>query len=166
MTRSIMGVESRGVAMWGSESRRDVVVLGAGATGLSSALLLARAGHRVTLVDRDGPPPSGDADTVFDTWERRGVGHFRQPHNFLGRAQQLLAAELPDVRTALDAAGADLFDQTALLPMWPPSEDNRWFRLLLVRRPVYDAVLRRACDCERSIVTVTGTVTGIVVDDS
>lgn len=37
------------------DKRRDVIVIGAGVVGLSSALWLQRAGHRVTIVDRAPP---------------------------------------------------------------------------------------------------------------
>jgi FAD dependent oxidoreductase len=47
-----------------------VVVIGAGPTGLFTAMALARRGHEVTVVDRD-PGPCSDG-----SWSRRGVMQF------------------------------------------------------------------------------------------
>src|SRR5687767_10285423 len=51
----------------------EVIVVGGGVVGLCSALLLARDGHRVRLLERDpaGPPPPGV--DPWTQWERRGV---------------------------------------------------------------------------------------------
>ena len=53
----------------------QIIVLGAGLNGLSTAMLLARDGHEVTVVERDpaGPVPAVEA---WDTWDRRGVNQF------------------------------------------------------------------------------------------
>ena len=37
----------------------EVVVIGAGIAGLCTALALGPTGRSVTLLERDGPPPSG-----------------------------------------------------------------------------------------------------------
>ena len=68
-----------------------VVVVGAGPTGLFTAMALARRGHGVTVVDRDpGPQPDG-------SWSRRGVMQFHHPHAFRAQVVEALQAELPEV---------------------------------------------------------------------
>ncbi|MFJ8781946.1 FAD-dependent oxidoreductase [Streptomyces sp. NPDC102476] len=49
-----------------------VLVLGAGPTGLTTAMLLAADGHRVTVVERNPDEPHGDAARLWEGWERRG----------------------------------------------------------------------------------------------
>jgi glycine/D-amino acid oxidase-like deaminating enzyme len=77
-----------------------VSIVGAGPTGLFTAIALARRGHRVTVVDRDRGP-AGDG-----TWERRGVMQFHHPHGLRKQVVDALEAEMPEVRAALIAAGA------------------------------------------------------------
>ena len=84
----------------------DVVVVGGGVVGLCGSLLLARDGHRVTLLERDPAPPPPSPDDAWTGWERRGVNQFRMLHYFLPRFREILDAELPDVAAALDGAGA------------------------------------------------------------
>jgi 2-polyprenyl-6-methoxyphenol hydroxylase-like FAD-dependent oxidoreductase len=40
----------------------EVLVLGAGLNGLAAAMLLARDGHRVTVLERDPAGPDGSAE--------------------------------------------------------------------------------------------------------
>src|SRR5690349_24902846 len=82
----------------------DVVVVGAGIGGLSSALALARAGHHVTLVERDDGPMPVIVEDAFE-WDRRGAPQVRHPHVFLGLARTILRDRFPDVLAALDAEG-------------------------------------------------------------
>src|SRR5687767_15690131 len=82
-----------------------IVVCGAGVNGLIVAMMLAKDGHEVTVLERDAAPPPDPAET-WDTWERRGVGQFRLPHFLLPGFRKVMDAELPEVVTALDAAGA------------------------------------------------------------
>lgn len=131
----------------------QVVVCGAGVIGLASALLLARDGHDVTVLEQDLPAPPDEAAQAWDAWERRGIAQWRQPHNLFPRFQQILDAELPDVAEALVAAGctwsnALVSPPRTLGPLEPRPDDER-FRFLTGRRPVVEAALAsvvRACD--------------------
>ena len=82
-----------------------VVVIGAGIAGLCTALALAPTGRTVTLLERDPPPPSGDADEAFLEWSRRGVGHLRHSHAFLARLRSIVRDEHPQLLSDLLDAG-------------------------------------------------------------
>ena len=84
----------------------EIVVAGAGIGGLTAAMLLAKDGHTVTVLERDPEPPPATAEEAWAGWQRKGVSQFRLPHFFLARFRILLEAELPEVLPALDAAGA------------------------------------------------------------
>lgn len=79
----------------------EIAVLGAGPTGLTAALLLARDGHRVTVCEADGRQcPDGSATP------RPGVSQFGLPHVLLPRWRHEMDAALPDLVPALLTAGA------------------------------------------------------------
>jgi glycine/D-amino acid oxidase-like deaminating enzyme len=82
-----------------------VVIAGAGFVGLAGALFMARRGHVVTLVERDGAPPDGTPDDDVDHWIHPGVSQARKSHAVLGRARRVLFDESPDVIDALIARG-------------------------------------------------------------
>ncbi|HEV7707431.1 MAG TPA: FAD-dependent oxidoreductase, partial [Asanoa sp.] len=92
-----------------------ILVLGAGLCGLTTAMLLARDGHQVTVLERDPgePPPAADA---WREWQRPGVNQFRLPHLMPARWRVEMAAELPEVLDALEAAGGLRTNLLALLP--------------------------------------------------
>lgn len=71
------------------------LVLGAGPTGMMTAMMLAVEGHRVTVLDRDPSPPKGGAEEIWSGWKRPGVRQFPQPHLLLPGGYRLLAAEFP-----------------------------------------------------------------------
>jgi len=73
-----------------------VAIVGAGICGLCIGLALAKEGHRVTLIERDAPPPDGGPDEAFFEWNRRGAAQFRHPHAFLAVMTNLLGAEADD----------------------------------------------------------------------
>lgn len=81
----------------------DVVVAGAGLRGLSTALLLAGDGHRVTVFERDADRPPEDPGAAWDAWSRRGVAQFRQLFYLLPRFRELAEREVPVVIAALEA---------------------------------------------------------------
>src|SRR4051812_995343 len=84
---------------------KSVVVMGGGVAGLATALLLAREGHRVTLIERDSLQSGGEAAAAPE-WPRGGIPHFLQPHAFIPRGRSELRRHLPDVYAALLGAGA------------------------------------------------------------
>lgn len=57
----------------------NIIVIGAGPTGLATAALLAARGHQVTVLERDpaGPPATGKE--AWESWERPGVSQLRLP---------------------------------------------------------------------------------------
>jgi flavin-dependent dehydrogenase len=76
-----------------------VVVVGAGPVGLYCALVLARSGNQVVVVDRDGGPDGAGR------WERRGVMQFQHPHFFRYIVRQTFLDTAPDLWAAVVAAG-------------------------------------------------------------
>ncbi|MCW3157565.1 FAD-dependent oxidoreductase [Micropruina sonneratiae] len=79
----------------------DIAVIGAGPTGLTAALLLARDGHRAVICEAEDPQEAGT---------RPGVSQFRLPHVVLPRWHHEMAVALPDLIPALRAAGASPFN--------------------------------------------------------
>ena len=128
----------------------DVVVLGGGLAGLAASLAFARRGRRVLLLERDDGSTDRDADGAFERWQRPGIAHFRQPHNFLGLARQLLAREAPDVLAAVLALGALENRQYELLPDTPQPGDEQLVSLG-ARRPVFELALRQAVEAEPNV---------------
>jgi 2-polyprenyl-6-methoxyphenol hydroxylase-like FAD-dependent oxidoreductase len=136
----------------------DILVLGAGVNGLCAALLLARDGHRVTVLERDAAEPPGP-DAAWDTWERRGCAQFRLPHYLLPRFRHLLEEMLPDVAQALAAAGASRYDVIDELPERATggrrADDDR-YTVLTARRAVLEAVVAGRAAQEPGIVVRRG----------
>ena len=58
----------------------QVVVAGAGMVGSAAAMLLARDGHQVTVVDRDGGPGPEGVEGAWGGWKRQAVSQFHSPH--------------------------------------------------------------------------------------
>lgn len=94
----------------------EITVLGGGVCGLATAMLLARDGHEVAVLERDPTPAPDAVDAAWTGWARSGVVQFRQPHFLQPRVRRVLDRELPDVRDALLAAGAAVVDPIARLP--------------------------------------------------
>src|SRR4051794_7957426 len=124
-----------------------IVVIGGGVGGLTSAMLLARDGHEVTVLERDPTVPPDNADAAWNNWERRGVNQFRMIHLFAPRFHALLRAELPDVIDEVEALGAIRFNPMLLVPEETSGgyrESDAEFTMVSARRPVMETALARA----------------------
>ncbi len=123
-----------------------VVVVGAGIAGLGSALAFARAGHEVTILERDSTPMPESADAAF-AWERRGAPQVRHSHALLARLRNLLKERVPDVLDELLAAGATEMSFTENLPETltdrEPRDGDDELVALACRRTTFEWVLRR-----------------------
>lgn len=136
-----------------------VVVVGAGPVGLFSAMALARRGHEVSVVDRDGGPRPGQS------WARRGVMQFQHPHAFRPQVVSTLAQELPDVLDRIVEAGG-ILARIAGAP--------EFVRGLQCRRATLERVLWEAAAREprlslrtghvEAFVGSAGQIAGVVVD--
>jgi 2-polyprenyl-6-methoxyphenol hydroxylase-like FAD-dependent oxidoreductase len=126
-----------------------VVVIGAGPIGLYSAIVLARRGNEVVLIDRDrGPAPDG-------SWERRGVMQFRHPHFFRHIVGQIFAETAPDLWDSVVAAGG-----IAVRPPGAPEFVNN----LQCRRTTFEAAIRAAAAAQPGLALHTGHAERIVIE--
>jgi 2-polyprenyl-6-methoxyphenol hydroxylase-like FAD-dependent oxidoreductase len=145
----------------------EILLLGAGVGGLSTAMLLARDGHQVTVLERDpaAPPPPARA---WEVWERRGVNQFRLPHLMLPRWRVLMERELPEVLEELLAAGGLRVNTLARLPearRGPLRDGDERFVTVTARRPVLEAVMAAAAARTPGVTIRRGVaVTGLLGD--
>ncbi|MEY2473512.1 MAG: hypothetical protein QOK28_2841 [Actinomycetota bacterium] len=121
---------------------KHVVVIGGGVAGLGAALALNRAGHHVTLLERDPLPATADAEDAFDA-PRRGAPQVHQTHGFLARIMVILRDRYPDVLDKLMAAGAFAMPGVANFDDEPQPGDED-LKVLIVRRTTFEWVLRMA----------------------
>jgi 2-polyprenyl-6-methoxyphenol hydroxylase-like FAD-dependent oxidoreductase len=147
----------------------NILISGGGICGLGTALLLARDGHDVTVLESDVEPIPASPDAAWEQWERKGVAQFRQPHNFMPGLRLLLEAELPDVQEALARAGACRFDLVNPLPPFfndrapRPIDEKLW--TWTARRPLGEWVFANAAQQTHGVtirrgVSVAALLTG------
>lgn len=126
-----------------------ISIVGSGPAGTTAALLLARAGHDITLIDRDPGPRPGEE------WERVGVMQFHLPHTFRAPGRNLLLQRLPDLHQALVDAGAEV----SAPPGAPGFAAN-----MHIRRQLLDRVMWEFASREPRVTRVGGHADGVVVD--
>ena len=138
-----------------------VLMVGGGICGLAGALMLARDGHEVTVLERDAAPIPESPDGAWEDWARDGVTQFRQAHFLAPGGRGVLEDTLPDVLDALREAGATRFDALGFLPpmiagQGPRAGDER-FVTFTARRPVMEQVVGTAAEREPGLEVRRGT---------
>jgi 2-polyprenyl-6-methoxyphenol hydroxylase-like FAD-dependent oxidoreductase len=143
-----------------------VAVVGGGVSGLGAALVLGRAGHAVTLLERDATPLPATATAAFD-WDRRGAPQVRHSHAFLARLRNLLRDEHPEVYAELLRNGVtelrfgDALPPTLLGFEREPGDAD--LVMLACRRTTFEWVVRRAVLAEGNVTLRDGVaVDGLV----
>jgi 2-polyprenyl-6-methoxyphenol hydroxylase-like FAD-dependent oxidoreductase len=126
----------------------EIVVIGAGPTGLTLAATLARRGHHVLAVDRD-PGPAADG-----SWRRIGVMQFDHAHGFRAQVPELLRAEWPEALDEWVRLGADTVDM--------PLPGGRAAVAVRSRRTIYERALRTAALQVPGLTVAVGTATGLI----
>lgn len=145
----------------------DALVIGAGVTGMSAALALARAGRAVTLVERDVGQLPDTVEHAFERWDRHGVPQARHSHAFLARLRNLLRDRAPDVLEALLDAGVTEMRFTERMPPEitdvAPRPGDEDLVALACRRTTFEWVFRHRLLDEPNVRLLDGaTVDGLV----
>ena len=140
-------------------------VIGAGVTGLATALELSKAGHDVTIIERDQTPMPKTHDEAFD-WDRRGAPQVRHSHALLGRLHNILRDNHPEVLKSLLDTGVT---EINLVDHMPETLDDQQvldedinLRMLAARRTTFEWVLRNTVMNNPNVEIRTGLgVTGV-----
>jgi 2-polyprenyl-6-methoxyphenol hydroxylase-like FAD-dependent oxidoreductase len=145
----------------------SIIIVGGSVAGLSCGLMLARAGHQVTVLERDASPLPPDIEQAA-RWIRPTVPQVQHAHGFLALSRSVLARRLPDVLEDLLAHGAGEYH----LRHWMPStaagaeaiSADRTDDLISLgcRRSTMDWVLRRCALSQPGVTFHRGVlVTGL-----
>lgn len=129
-----------------------IVMAGGGLGGLAASIFLARRGHDVTVIERDGPPPGPGTNPDEDAagWRRPGAPQAQQSHVLLARARRVLLDETPDIHEALLRQGVR--EHPVVVGLGRLEGEA----MLATRRLVTEGVLRRAAQREPGVTFLAG----------
>ncbi|HTA11430.1 MAG TPA: hypothetical protein VK836_23120 [Streptosporangiaceae bacterium] len=137
-----------------------IVVAGGSAAGGFTALLLARAGHEVVVLEQDRLQLAPDVESAARAAFRPAAPQLVQPHFAMARCRQLLRQRLSDIYRKLLTAGVAEAPIRALMPgslsdtaAWPGDDD---LTMLMSRRSTIDWVLQGAVRAEPGITARYG----------
>ncbi|WP_055591128.1 FAD-dependent oxidoreductase [Streptacidiphilus griseoplanus] len=134
-----------------------VAVIGAGISGLATALMLGRRGHTVTCFEQDTRHAGADLNQDFFHWDRPRVPQANHPHSFLAPVRTVLRAETPDVYADLLARGAREYHDFDWFGEHPPHRaGDEDLVTLRTRRIVLEAALTAAVRRESSVAVRQG----------
>lgn len=132
-----------------------IVVCGAGIVGMCAAMMLARDGNEVVVLEADSGPLPSDSTAAWEQWSRKGVTQFRQPHNMFPRFQKIIDEEIPELTQRLLDAGCRWVDMVESPPPtiqdFAPRPGDEGLRYVTGRRPVVECV----------VASVTGSEPGV-----
>lgn len=145
---------------------RAIVVLGGSITGLAAGLMLARAGRRVLVLEREASLPTDP--TEASDLHRPTVPQYQHAHSLSAGGRLVLEQRLPDVLDLLHQRGAQEYRIIDWLPPTARGADRldrrraADLRNLACRRSLLESTLRTAAMSQPSLTIRSGvTVVGL-----
>ncbi|MDQ4094502.1 MAG: FAD-dependent monooxygenase [Actinomycetota bacterium] len=146
----------------------SVLIVGGSIAGLASGLMLARAGHQVTVLERDAAAVPRNVEDAA-SWMRPTVPQVQHAHGFGALSRAILARRLPDVLDDLLAVGAGEYHLRQWMPPTAAGAETitveRTDDLISLgcRRTTFDWVLRQRALGQPDLMLRDGVlVTGLV----